>query len=265
VAGCLVGLVALVVNAPAAAAPRPGDVTVYPNGVTVDSQGRVDYNVDLSELPGAVVVTEQGVRIDDECEFKTEQEGMAGNASVLVVTELSFDPNTCTRNLARAEYASNLVPANVRASLDKNPDFVEDANGSYPDHGGIGTQATWSASLKVNVEDPPQIDVTTTHSFLTWNSRGGSSHTSRWGWFRASGWGRVSHSHNHYNGVTFASTNTVAHYRNGIFCATIDTHTYHDQTYWRGHFNGAWYWSYRVRKSGGCTGLLHYEYIVDRP
>jgi hypothetical protein len=264
--GCVTGLLAAsLVGSAAWAGTETGGVTSYGNGVTVDSHGRVSYGVDLSELPGAVTTFEQGVRTErGTCSFRTDERGRAGTPSVLIVTELSFDPNTCTRELARAEYDRGEIPASVRAKLAKDPDTTTDSVSSTDDS-GFGAMATWSGSLKVNVEDPPQIDVTTTRSNITWTSGGSAWQSSHWGWYSPSGWSRQSYDHNFYDGITYGSVNTTAHYRNGIFCLTIDTHTYHNQTYFRGEFDGGWYWSYDVDKSGGCTALLHYEYIADTP
>lgn len=264
--GCVTVLVAVpVAGTGAQAGPVASEAANYGGNVTVDSQGRVFYDVDLSTLPGAEVTVEQGDRTErGTCRFHTDQHGTAGTPSVLVVTELSFDPHTCTRQLARAEYTRGAVPPSVRNEFAAHPDTATDSVSSAPEP-GFGTLATWSGSLKVNVEDPPQIDVTTTKSDITWTSGGSASQTSHWGWYSPSGWGRESYDYNHYDGITLASVNTTAHYRNGVFCLTIDTHTYHNQTYFRGDFDGGWYWSYEVDKSGGCTGLLHYEYIVDTP
>lgn len=263
VVGGVAVLAAFAVATPAQAVPAGNGPTSIDNGVTVDSDGQIHYDVDLSKIPGAEITTEHGVRTEHgSCSFHADGHGMAGDPSVLIVTELAFDPNTCTRKLARAEYDRDAVPASVREKLTEQPATIDTESSTDSD---IGIQASWSGSLKVNVEDPPQIDVTTTESELSWNSSGGASQNSHWGWFSGSGWGRESHDHNHYDGVTYGSIDTTAHYRNGVFCATIDAHTYHDQTYFRGHFDGEWYWSYEVDKSGGCTGLLHYEYIADTP
>lgn len=264
--GC-VTLAVLLAGSAAQATAEPGGVTEVGNGVTVDSQGRVTYNVDLSELPGAEIITERGVRTAaGTCSFQDKQRGMAGDPTVLVVSEVSFDPNACTRELAWAEYDRDRLPASVQAKLVDQQDGTTVDHQSSPAQGsGFGIQATWSGSLKVNVEDPPQIDVTTTKSILTWSSSGTASQRSEWGWYSPSGWQRKEYDYWHYDGSTLAFTSTTAHYRNGIFCATIDTHTYHNVTLFTGYYNGAWEWTYEVDKSGGCTWLLHYEYIVDTP
>jgi hypothetical protein len=271
----LATMVTSLVGAPAQAAPDNDGVTVHGNGVTVDSEGRVRYNVDLMELPGATISAEKGVRTaKGSCTFDTEQRGKAGKAKVLIVTEISYDPTTCSREVARAEYDRNALPASVRAKIDARPDTSDEnseTDKTAKAQTAVATAAAggpWSGSLKVNVEDPPQIDVTTTKSYLTWSTDDVylySDHKAEWGWFTGSGWGRESYNWTHDNNGWYAYTDTTAHYRNGVFCLTIDTHTYHNQTYFEGWYDGYWYWSYQVDKSGGCTDLLHYEYIAETP
>ena len=107
--------------------------------------------------------------------------------------------------------------------------------------------------------------MTTTKSLLTWSSSGSASHKAQWGWYSPSGWERKEDFHAFINTGDVAWTNTTGKYRNGTFCATIDTWTEHRQTLFKGWSNGAWYWSYDVDKWGGCTSLLHYERIVVTP
>lgn len=203
VVGCVTGLVAATLAGTAAqAVPEPSGVTSNGDAVSVDSQGRVFYDVDLSKLPGGAIVVEQGFQTErGTCSFRTDQRGRAGTPSVLVITEPSFDPGTCTRELARAEYDRGAVPSSVRQEFAAHPDTTTDSISSTAGP-GFGAQATWSGSLKVNVEDPPQIDVTTTRSNITWTSGGSASQSSHWGWYSPSGWGRESHDNNFYDGIT---------------------------------------------------------------
>jgi hypothetical protein len=85
------------------------------------------------------------------------------------------------------------------------------------------------------------------------------------GWYSPSGWERKEYSRSFPNNGTVTSTNTYGKYRNGTFCLTVDTWTEHKKTFFEGRRDGWWQWAYDVDKWGGCTGLLHYEYIVDTP
>jgi hypothetical protein len=240
----------------------------------------VHYDVNLNELPGAQVYEQTGARTSDGgCSFTDRGSGLAsGHGRVLMITEVSFDPRTCVRELARAEYALEALPAAVAAKVEPpaSPDMTqEDAQQALTPGGPSmeGAEApavvVYLGSLKVNVEDPPQRDVTTTKSSLRWSNTGSrlnrSHHHAHWGWFTPTGWQRTRAHWSHGNDGLRAYTDTYGKYRNGRFCATIDTWTEHLKTYFEGRPYGAWSWSYTVHKWGGCSGLLHYEYILQTP
>ncbi|MFL6130363.1 MAG: hypothetical protein ACJ73E_15025 [Mycobacteriales bacterium] len=245
-------------------------------GTTVGADGIYRYRVDLAQIPGARVSTERGiVQATGACRFADSARGRpSGHGRVRYVTEISFDPATCSRQLATAEYPRDAVPPAVRAKLASPGQTTAKATkpssrtGPTGPTGGVSTLASWFGSLKVNVEDPVQIDVTTTKSDLGWSYNGTTltgSHTAHWGWYSPSGWSRNAYHWNYGNNGYYAYTDTYGKYRNGTFCFTIDTWTEHLQTYFEGWYDGYWYWSYRVDKWGGCTALLHYEYIAQTP
>lgn len=238
----------------------------------------VRYSVNLDDLPGAQVLAQTGARADDgSCTFTDEGSGKASEQGrVLVITELSFDPETCVRELARAEYGRDLLPASVAAKVEPpaSPDRTTEDSEQVLTPGGRPPKTAaavreYVGSLKVNVEDPPQRDVTTTKSNLRWSNTGSrlntSHHSAHWGWFSLTGWRRTNAHWSYDNNGSRAYTDTYGKYRNGSFCATIDTWTEHRQTYFEGRPYGGWRWSYNVKKWGGCSGLLHYEYIVETP
>jgi hypothetical protein len=178
--------------------------------------------------------------------------------------------------LARAEYARDLLPASVAVKVElpalpdtttEDSELLLDPDGRPPETKAAVRE--YLGSLKVNVEDPPQIDVTTTKSMLRWSNTGNrlntSYHNAHWGWFSPSGWRRANAHWSYDNNGSRAYTDTYRKYRNGSFCATIDTWTEHRQTYFEGRPYGGWKWSYNVKKWGGCSGLLHYEYIAETP
>ena len=61
------------------------------------------------------------------------------------------------------------------------------------------------------------------------------------------------------NSQTQVRSSSYAHFRNGIFCLTIDTHTYYDRNNAYGKYNGYLVGQVTWRKSGGCTGLLSFH------
>jgi hypothetical protein len=235
--------------------------------------GVIRYEFDPAELPNARVVSQAGrPTITGGCTFSEEDSGgpSKGGATMNVARELSFDPATCRRELALADYSVSSAPAAVlqRSTLG------EDVTASPARASRVGRRVTahvsaaYSGSLKVNVEDPPQIDVTTTKATVNWNAGAtvtSSTHNAHWGWYSPSGWRRTNASWSYDRNSSRAYTNVYGKYKNPVFCLTIDTWTEHKKTWFEGRPRGGWYWSYSVDKWGGCNGLLHYERIVVHP
>lgn len=204
-AGALIFLFAT--NGAIAAEQSPGaQIRQSDSAAQAAKDGVVQYSVNLDDLPGAQTFVQAGARGDDgRCTFTDEGSGQAsGHGRVLVFTELSFDPGTCVRELARAEYAREAVPASVAAKLElpassgrTAEDAVRVVTPGRPSPGETGAAAVreYVGSLKVNVEDPPQRDVTTTKSDLRWSNTGSrlnaSHHQAHWGWFSPTGWRRT--------------------------------------------------------------------------
>jgi hypothetical protein len=59
-----------------------------------------------------------------------------------------------------------------------------------------------------------------------------------------------------------SESSSYVHFRNNIFCAFVDTHTYYDRNYVFGKPNGSLAWQWNTRKSGGCTSLLSFHHIA---
>jgi hypothetical protein len=232
-----------------------------------DAEGVVHYAFDPATVPGSTVSTQRGERsLVGGCKFTDEDSGAKADPRgpwVSIATELSFDPRACTRDLAVASYRLASAPAVVQARL-------QSSGGASAQSSGVQAAAySYNGSLKVNVEDPPQIDVTSTTGRVQWNASSScvssAYHNAYWGWYSPSGWSRTNASWSYNRNCSRAYTNTYGKYRNGAFCATIDTWTEHKKTWFEGRPRGGWYWSYSVDKWGGCTWLLHYEYIVTHP
>lgn len=280
-------LLTVAVACVAAAPPAPADAeSVGPAAEAELSEEVVHYAVNLDELPGAQVYVQTGARTaDGGCTFTGGGTGQAnGHGRVLVITELSFDPKTCVRELAQAEYAREALPASVAAKVElpASSDTTQRDSQQILTPGGPATEETqafavveYLGSLKVNFEDPPQIDVTTTKSSLRWSNTGSrlntSYHNAHWNWYSPSGWRRSNASWSYDNNGSRAYTDTYGRYYNAPFCTIVTqrpappTWTEHLKTYFEGRPYGAWSWSYNVRKWGGCNGLLHYEHIVETP
>ncbi|MGH8776155.1 MAG: hypothetical protein ACRDWI_13650 [Jiangellaceae bacterium] len=199
--------------------------------------------------------------------FSGSGSGEAGNGpTVSISREVSFDPATCTRDFAVASYAAYSVPAQY---VD---DIAESATDEESVSDGVTPYYSWTGQLKVNVEDPLQIDVSSTRSKVQWSGSScatSSYHNAYWSWFEQSGWRRYFDDWSYGRNCSRAYTNTLGKYYNYIFCTIISqpsvTYTDHKKTWFEGRPGGRYYWSYSVGKSGGCTNLLHYERIVTSP
>lgn len=75
----------------------------------------------------------------------------------------------------------------------------------------------------------------------------------------ASGWSRTDSARACADQGVTGQGETYARYRNGIFCATIDTRVYFWPTYARGLKNGSLVGTTNNSKSGGCTALLAFR------
>jgi len=237
----------------------------------VDPAGVINYAFDPAALPGAQAVEQTGTPDDSgDCTFEKEGSGSPDRRGpqVTVMREVTFDPKACTRRLAVARYSRSDLPASITERIQDEPDEALSTSSADPSADQSVAVQRFIGSIKVNVEDPLQIDVTSTKSRVEW--QGGSCvsaswHNAYWGWYSPSGWRRTNSSWSYDRTCARAYTDTYGKYRNGVFCATIDTWTTHHKTWFEGRPWGGWAWSYKVTKSGGCTGLLHYEYIVETP
>lgn len=237
-----------------------------------DEAGVVHYAFDPATLPGSAVTAQAGKRsLAGGCTFSSEGSAAkadAQGATVTISRELTFDATRCTRELAVAGYRLANAPAVVTQRLEAKADGERVSAARRPGTTAAAASYTYNGYLKVNVEDPPQIDVTSTTARVQWSGAScvsSSNHIASWGWYSPSGWSRTNASWSMDRTCSRAYTNTYGKYRNGVFCATIDTWTEHKKTWFEGRPGGGWSWSYSVDKWGGCTALLHYEYIVVHP
>lgn len=236
----------------------------------VDAKGIVHYPFDPTDLPGFVVVTEKGDSVGDACTFSGAGSGSASEPTRVRMTELTFQPDDCSRTMAVATYPVATTPA----SADRRPAGDEQTSSAVAaDVTDASTAAVnYYGFLKVNVEDAAQINVTYTKSTISWAATSScvtsSTRTAGWGWYTPSGWFRTSYS-TPSNGMNcgHAYLNTVGTYMNDLFCPGDGNTTYtnHSKTLFEGKPAGQYYWSYTVSKSGGCSSALHYDYDLVHP
>ncbi|WP_448062007.1 hypothetical protein [Cellulomonas hominis] len=278
-AACAVATVLLAAGAiPAAAdtsrqavdadpATSPADTPESVAATYVDASGIVRYKFDTDEIPGATVRLETGnSSVDGTCSFSSSGKGSAltsGGPRLEVGAELSFDPDTCVREVAVASYPLDAAPAELLAEVDTPAALTsEHVSQTFKGTGAVGVLATWSGSLNARVQDPVGIHVSRTEAARTWNSSGGATNTNGWGWYTPSGWTRLTYS----TANTSTATNTKGTFMNLIFCNPFgETHTNHSRTEFRGYTSGAWDWGYDMTKSGDCSALLSYHYTAVTP
>jgi len=227
-----------------------------------DGAGVVHYAFDPDWLPGADVVVSRGaVSKSAGCVIAASGSGaVEGEGTVTVGRELTFDPATCTVQMAVASYPADETPAVVLERFGPTGDLehAEESSGE-----GVGARATtWNGFINVFYNDPVSIRVNMTGASHTWSSAGAVSHYNTWDWFSASGWYRDAYS----TGNTSTATNTKATFRNTLFCNPVaNTYTYHNRTEFRGYTNGTWDWGWNTTKSGDCASLLSAGYYVQTP
>lgn len=254
------GTAAFIVGSGAARAASP-EPAVSVEKTFTDSAGVVHYAFDPAALPGYRVVANKGQGVGGECEFVGSGSGTAGEPSFTRATELSFDPATCERTLAVATYPAAKVPTVVLGSTERAT-LVEAA----------AATASYTGYLKANVEDPPQLNVSSTRSTISWSATSScvtsSTRSPYWYWLSGTGWSRTSGS-TPSNGMNCAHAylNTIGTFRNDAFCpgSGNTTYTNHSKTLFEGKPAGGYYWDYAMSKSGGCSSLLHYDYDLSTP
>ncbi|HEX6355380.1 hypothetical protein [Actinophytocola sp.] len=234
---------------------------------------------------GTVTYVEQGHRTDKgTCRFESEGERHVDDgAVVLYFTELAYDPATCVRRMARAEYRPDEVPPAIARQLAAGSS--KEAAGQHRAESGQrgsaarpGVQAVIPYTMTVQVwwEDPVYIDLTMTRSTLGWAYStpdlllyGPSYHEAYWYWFDASGWKRDHADYLFYDDGANTGTNTVGRFSNSSFylpviCDTVGGTTYADHalTYaWASNY-GYFGYSLYSEKSGNCADGMYGSYIV---
>jgi hypothetical protein len=117
-------------------------------------------------------------------------------------------------------------------------------------------------------EDPPGIDVNSVRNDVDWRWNGVrvSDGFCEWhhGWF--AGWERREHNFfcRYENEQRQLRSSSFVHYRNGIFCLTIDAHTWYERNNAYGRRNGDLVGTVNWRKEGGCVGLLSFHHFLRR-
>ena len=112
--------------------------------------------------------------------------------------------------------------------------------------------------------DPLTKDVNTVKNTVDWYWNGSCVYGTstlgyRYEWLTATGWGLKDNNWRRGAFCTYAYSNSYVHFKNGIFCAFTDTHTYYDRNNVRGYYNGTLWGQTSWSKSGFCSFLLSFH------
>ncbi len=222
----------------------------------------------------------KGKKEGADCKVTFGSESRRAKPVVQIVREIRFNSNTCESEFEILE----LDPAEVTEESLANVMAVE--GDSYyadaPDRhdGSISARSTtqsYVASLKVNYEDPPMIDVTTTMVTVRGKKRSTDnclhdrSASAHYDEFGPTGWVRTSQDWTYEFKCNYVSADAQATFENSPFCKLIfgplmpTTHVDHAETYAKVTKWGGWAWSSTQYKSGGCNWMLSPEHIFVAP
>ncbi|KXK63045.1 hypothetical protein AWW66_05215 [Micromonospora rosaria] len=274
----MLALLAAVTGPVAPAAANPGPAGAGTSAVSAPGPDR-------QAPPGAVTYREQGTRNPTgTCTFTTEGKRDARKGpAVLFFTELSYDPGTCSRTMARVEYSPDDVPPALARRFEQRDERGQERTESgekapAPRSNAAAGEMTvipfW-VEAQAWWEDKVYIDLTMTRSRVSGafvledlGRYGASYHESYWYWFDTSGWRRDSADNLFHADFYNALTNTVGTFSNPIFylpgiCDGIGQVTYsghpHTFVYYSAGFVG---YSLVLERAGNCRAGMVENFAV---
>ncbi len=266
-------------NAPASASGEAG-VLAKNKRVTVEGDGSWIRHNFSEPLPGGTRTIIDGDRIVGPnllmgCKYsgvETEPSNGGAITQVTVSREVAHNESDCrlmmetaTLTLDQARKLNVLLdPIGVQATASFGDDTQSMNTSSNASQQGSTTKGRYQ---KLYYEDPPQIDVTSVTARVRWTYTGtcttSSRHSASWGWFSLSGWSRTAHWWGHDRSCSYgATTSNTGTYRNGTFCAGVDTWNRYYVNYVQGKSNGDVRYEWSARKWGGCTRLLSFHRVT---
>ena len=206
-----------------------------------------------------------------DCTFTSTLE-LAPDEDVIQEDTIAVDDVGCTALVVRGKPKEDKPEkADRHKSGSAKPDKETEAAGPGGARALARSAATHSAGYyKSWFEDPPGIDVNSVRNNVNWYWNGSYVYSGtcsyNYGWFSASGWGLKENDFlcQYQNSQTQLRSSSYAHFKNGIFCAFIDTHTYYERNNAYGKYNGVLSGQVNWRKTGGCTGLLSFHTQLRR-
>jgi hypothetical protein len=222
------------------------------------SSGRpVQYTT--KTVQGDVLSGAEGRGCSYRGEISSTEVGVGQEGLVWHQREIQTNPDRCQVKVeeawlsASALQASGLIPGEDLSAGTVETDSSTSAQASYKNDGYI----------RGYVEDPPNLDVSSTTSQVKWTDNGCLSwwDESRWYWLSGSGWTDVER-WNIRHGDCAHGLRTFGKYKNGIFCLTNDTWTQEDVDFVAlAHQSSRAGWD--VQRWGGCSWLLNGQHTYD--
>jgi hypothetical protein len=179
-------------------------------------------------------------------EVKEAEEAEASNAP----NDAAEDANTTAG--ASVACASGMSAANTEACT---ADALAAATRRYRRSAGY---------LKSFWEDPPQFDVNSVRNSVDFRYGGGCVHNpiefaANYGWMSQSGWERLGNDWSRGADCASAGSSSFVHFKNKVFCASIDTNVWYNRNTIYGYPNGAMRGKVHSEKRGGCVRLLSFD------
>jgi hypothetical protein len=193
--------------------------------------------------------------------------------------EIAQDANTCTMTVVEGVPMDAADTASSTSSRSVGPEGASGSSLLGPTQTSKGQYDTW-------VEDPHPLGLHVTEAWSVvgwqwggsggqafWNPRnpdpdGGDeacwSHTDA---LQQTGWQRTAFDVNcNRNDADpqYVETATKAHWKNGLFCVTLDTDVDFNRARGRGWYDGTLQGLTTYSIYGGCSGLLSFHHRVDR-
>lgn len=187
--------------------------------------------------------------------------------------ELAFDPESC-RSLVEV----GAVPSDVPFAMDAtNPDSQSESESGGASPGatdGVGTASheSFRVSIRQWFEEPAQQAVGDVTNYVEWSPTDNCASAGPWrrghfrDWLEQTGWYLVGLTWDRgSNCFHVYSRNLDTHFKNEIFCGTIDTDVIFDINRVDGLAGetGRYTWQSKWHKFGGCNDFLSYHRDVD--
>jgi hypothetical protein len=224
-------------------------------------------------LIDAVTATLQGERVADGCQY-TSQMQLAPGQHAVREDSIAIDDASCTMTVRRGRPADATQierPTGGMSDLRRPAVPLRRRAPALPAPRLAAATVHSRGYYKAYYEDPPGIDVNSVRNNVDWYWNGSTVSSGNcsynYGWYSPSGWGLKENNFfcRYESSQTKVRSSSYVHFKNGVFCAFIDTHTYYDRNNAYGRNDGYLLGQVSARKSGGCNGLLSFHTELRGP